>query len=53
MHPHGGISAIIDVAAGVAVLGSLVGYLPDVAAGMAIVWYVIQFYSWFFGRRVR
>lgn len=35
-----------DIIAGTAVLGSLAGYLPEIAAGMAIVYYLFQFYRW-------
>ncbi len=45
MHSHP-IAVIGDVVAGVAVLGSLAGFLPNIAALMAIVWYAVQLYTW-------
>lgn len=32
------------------VVGSLLGYLPEIAAGFSIVWISIQIYSHFFGK---
>jgi hypothetical protein len=47
MSNHIGLSQLVgDIAAGTAVLGSLAGYLPEIAAGMAIFYYLIQFYRW-------
>jgi hypothetical protein len=47
MSSHIGITQVIgDIAAGSAVIGSLAGYLPQIAAGMAIIYYLIQFYRW-------
>lgn len=47
MSNHIALSQVIgDVAAGSAVIGSLAGYLPEIAAGMAIIYYLIQFYRW-------
>jgi hypothetical protein len=47
MTNHIGLTQLVgDVAAGTAVLGSLAGYLPEVAAGMAIMYYLLQFYRW-------
>lgn len=39
-------TACCDVAAGITVLGSLAGYLPEIAAGMAIIYYLFQFCRW-------
>jgi hypothetical protein len=27
------------------------GYLPDIAAGLAIIWYLVRFVAWLRGRR--
>jgi len=47
MSNHFGLAQLVgDVAAGSAVIGSLAGYLPEIAAGMAIIYYLFQFYRW-------
>jgi TctA family transporter len=33
---------MIDVAAAGTVLGTLAGWLPTIAAGLAIVWYIVR-----------
>lgn len=44
MHSHGTIATVaVDIVAATAAVAALVGYLPDVAAGMAILWYLFQF----------
>lgn len=40
-----------DVISAIAVAGSLMGYLPDLAAAAAFIWYVIQVYDWWQARR--
>jgi hypothetical protein len=35
-----------DIAAGGTVLGSVFGYLPEVAAVLAIIWTGIRIYEW-------
>lgn len=45
------IKHTIDTVAGVGVLGSILGYLPGIAAGFAIIWYCIQIYTWWRTRK--
>ena len=35
-----------DIAAGSTVLGSVFGYLPELAAVLAIIWTLIRIYEW-------
>lgn len=35
-----------DVAAGTGAFGSFLGYLPEVAAFLAIIWTLIRIYEW-------
>ena len=35
-----------DLAMGTSVLGSLAGYLPDIATILAIIWAIIRIYEW-------
>lgn len=41
------IVKIVDVAAGTTVIGTVLGWLPGVAAGFAIVWYCVLLYDRF------
>lgn len=41
-HP---MNASLDLGAAVAILASLVGYLPPIAAVLAILWYLLQFWE--------
>ncbi len=36
-----------DIISGVAVVGALAGYLPDIAAAGALIWYGIQIWDRF------
>ena len=40
-----------DIISGVAVAGTLMGYLPDIAAVAAMLWYAIQIFDWIQQRR--
>lgn len=42
---------ILDAASAVAILTSLVGWLPPIAAALGIAWYCVQFYDRFWGRQ--
>jgi hypothetical protein len=44
-------AAVADMISAAAVVGSLMGYLPDIAAGAALVWYIAQIYDSNLGRR--
>lgn len=46
MHNYTVTTACCDVVAGLTILGSWAGYLPDIAAGMAIIYYMIHFVHW-------
>ncbi|MGQ0565594.1 MAG: hypothetical protein ACT4OK_11055 [Gemmobacter sp.] len=35
-----------DVAAGIGAFGTVMGYLPEVSAVLAIIWTVIRIYEW-------
>lgn len=35
-----------DVMAGAGAFGTVLGYLPDVAAALAIIWTLIRIYEW-------
>lgn len=35
-----------DAAAGLGALGTVLGYLPEIAAVLAIIWTVIRIYEW-------
>lgn len=39
-----------DVISGVAVVGTLMGYLPDLAAIVAMLWYGVQLWDWWVER---
>lgn len=41
------IRVCVDVAAGVNVIATLVGWLPPIAAGLSIIWTGIQLYNYF------
>ena len=45
-------AAVADLLSAAAVVGSLMGYLPDIAAGAALLWYIAQIYDSNLGRRV-
>jgi len=45
-HPLAVIYLFADVVAGLAVFGSYRGYLPDIAAACAIVYYLFQASRW-------
>ena len=47
-HP---IAVVGDVVAALAVGGSFMGYLPDIAAGFGAFWYLVQFFESETGRR--
>lgn len=48
-HPHLGV--VGDVISGAAVIGTLAGYLPYIAALGAVIWYAIQIYDRLFNHR--
>lgn len=52
MHNETIVTAGCDIAACLTVIGSLAGYLPDIAAGMAIIYYIIQFVRWMTNKEV-
>lgn len=35
-----------DVAAGISAFGTVMGYLPEIAAVLAIIWTLIRIYEW-------
>lgn len=39
--------ATLDVTSGLIVVGTLLDYLPKIAAGFAIAWYIYSFYKAF------
>lgn len=41
------VSTIVDVAAYSTVIGTLIGYLPELAALMSVIWIGIQIYAYF------
>lgn len=43
---HQSAKHIIDGTAAAAALGGLTGYVPSVAAILAIIWYLLQIYDW-------
>jgi TctA family transporter len=42
---------VINMGAIASVLGSLVGWLPPIAAALGIIWYCVLIYDRFFGKR--
>lgn len=44
---HTPVKATLEVAAFLGVIGTLVGYLPYIAAGFSIAWYIYSFYKEF------
>lgn len=43
----GGVAKdLADGAAGLGVIGAIFGYLPEIAAGFAILWYIIRMVEW-------
>jgi len=51
MHHHRTVQVIGDTVATSVVAASMTGILPDLAAAAAILWYLLQFYIWWEGRR--
>ena len=50
-HPVEQLKHVADAAATGTVIGTLATWLPPIAAGFAIVWYLLRMYEWFeFGR---
>jgi hypothetical protein len=45
--PHVDSHKALDAVSGVAIVASLAGWLPPVAALLGIVWYILQIYGWF------
>ena len=43
----------VDAVAGANVVAILAGLLPAIAAGLSIIWYGIQIYTWFKNRKPR
>ena len=41
-----------DVFSLAAIAASWAGYLPDIAAAIAAVWYIIHIWEWWHGRKV-
>ena len=46
MNDHPAVRHAVDGIAGLAVVGTLMGYLSPAAAVLAIVWYCLQIYDW-------
>jgi len=44
---------VADVVSAAAIIGSLMSWLPPVAAALGIIWYVLQIYGWFEKRFAR
>jgi TctA family transporter len=42
---------LINIGAIASVLGSLVGWLPPIAAALGIIWYLVLLYDRFFNRK--
>jgi hypothetical protein len=49
-HPF---SAILNWASALSVVGTLLGVLPSIAAGLAIIWYCVLLYDRFFAKTRR
>jgi len=41
-----GLKTAADVGAGATVLGTFLGYLPEAAGALTILWYLIRLYEW-------
>lgn len=46
-----GTKEATDAVAGIGVVGTWLGYLPEIAAGFAIIWYLVRFYDWWMDKR--
>lgn len=44
---------VIDALSAAAIVTSLMGWLPPIAAALGIIWYVLQIYGWFEKRLTR
>lgn len=40
------LANVADAATGAVGIATLVGYLPDIAAGLTILWYLARFAAW-------
>ena len=49
---HEAVKHVIDGGAAITVLGSIAGWLPTIAAGCAIIWYLIRFYEYYQTKRL-
>jgi hypothetical protein len=45
MSNHPGVAPTVDVISAAAIVGSLMHWLPPLAAVLAVVWYVLQIYE--------
>lgn len=54
MHEHIGrpMALMLDVAGLGVIAGTYAGYLPDIAAGFAAVWYITQIWDSKLGRKI-
>jgi hypothetical protein len=43
----------VDLLSATTIAGSLMGWLPPIAALLGIVWYILQIYGWFEKRMLR
>ena len=50
MSDHPVATAAMNLTAGATVIGSLIGWLPSIAALLGIIWYCILIYDRFFKR---
>jgi len=48
--PHDTTHAAMDLGTIIVILGSFVGYLPPIAAGLAAMWYCVLLYDRFFNK---
>ena len=48
--PHDTTHTAMDLGTIVVILGSFVGYLPPIAAGLAAMWYCVLLYDRFFNK---
>ena len=46
-HP---VNTIMNWASAISVIGTLVGWLPQITAGVALIWYCILIYEYLRGR---
>jgi hypothetical protein len=46
MSDHPGVSYVLNWASAVSIMGTLVGWLPEIAAGLGGIWYCVLLYEY-------